>query len=58
MKYIFTMLMWWVMARWILNIQYCKWVNLQNVLHYFLIVKSNVLFYFINKHFPDCDSVH
>ena len=50
------MVMWWVMAGWILDFQYCKWVL--NFLHYFFNVKSSILFYFIKKHFPDCHSVH
>ena len=33
MNYVFTMLIWWVMAGWILDFQYCKWVL--NFLHYF-----------------------
>ena len=56
MNYIFTMLLWWVMAGWILDFQYCKWVL--NFLQYFFSVKWCILFYFIKKHFPDCHSVH
>ena len=43
MNYIFTMLLWWVMAGWILDFQYCKWVL--NFLHYFFNV--NKAFYSI-----------
>ena len=50
------MLLWWVMAGWILDFQYCKWVL--NFLHYFFNGKESILFYFIKKHFPDCHSVH
>ena len=32
------MLLWWVMAEWILDFQYCKWVL--NFLHYFF---NNIL---------------
>ena len=50
------MLIWWVMAGWILDFQYCKWVL--NSLHSFFNGKESILFYFIKKHFPDCHSVH
>ena len=50
------MLIWWVMAGWILDFQYCKWVL--NFLHYFFNGKESILLYFIKKDFPDCHSVH
>ena len=52
MNYIFTMLIWWVMAGWILDFQYFKWVL--NFIHYFFNVIYSILFYLIKKHFPGC----
>ena len=50
------MFIWWVIAGWILDFQYCKWVL--NFLQYFFNVKWSILFCFIKKHFPDYHSVH
>ena len=44
------MLVWWVRAGWILDFQYCKRLSF---LHYFFKIKQNILFYFINIHFPN-----
>ena len=43
MNYIFTMLIWWVMAGWILDFHYFKWVL--NFIHYFF--NSYTAFYSI-----------